>query len=96
MYKPQLPLKIYIKGAAALLYITTKESLESRALINFICHKSFVALRPIMIYGQINNLWPTAIHDLSENNVHGTLNKHSTVGHYSMIWLKSDHHIFIC
>ena len=43
MYKLRLPLKIYIKGATALLYITTKESLESRALINFICHKSFVA-----------------------------------------------------
>ena len=43
IYKLRLPLNIYIKGAAALLYITTKELLESRALINFICHKSFMA-----------------------------------------------------
>jgi len=35
-----------------------------------------------MIYGQINHSWPKAIHDLSENNVHWTLNKHEAVAKY--------------
>ena len=73
MYNPPAP----YENLPALLYITTKHSLKSRALINFTCHKAFVAWRPLMLYGQINHSWHTAIHDLSENNVWQIFNKHS-------------------
>ena len=40
----RLPLiLIFMYKPAALLYITIKDSLKRRALINFICHKAFVA-----------------------------------------------------
>ena len=41
IYKLRLPLNIYIKGAAALLYITTKESLK--ATHDLWLDKSFMA-----------------------------------------------------
>jgi len=75
MYSAGFLLKLRSK---ALLYITTKHILKSRALTNFTCHKAFVAWRPLMLYSQINHSWPTAIQDLSKNTVWLILNKHST------------------